>query len=163
MRTEHLIAALVADRPTTEAPIARTLTIAAMIGAGVATLAFFALLGFRADIAAALETVRFQSKLLVTITLLAPALLLVWRYARPTSNGLGWIALMLIVAPSILAVACALEMSSVASADWGARLQGTGPARCLLAIPFLSIASSEIESKEQANCFPFHLALVHSS
>ena len=140
MRTENLIAALVADSPTTEAPIARTLTIAAVIGAAIAALAFFTLLGFRADITTALETVRYQSKFLVTVALLVPALPLVWHYARPTSNELGWIALLLIVSPSILAIACTLEMAVVPRADWAARLHGTGPTKCLLSIPFLSIA-----------------------
>jgi hypothetical protein len=140
LRTENLIAALVADGPSGETPISRTLTVAAAIGAAIAALAFFAILGFRADITAALETVRYQTKLLVTAALLLPALPLVWHYARPNSNGLGWITLLLIVSPSILAIACTLEMAAVPSADWAARLYGTGPTKCLLSIPFLSIA-----------------------
>ncbi len=138
--TENLIAALVADSPTTEAPIARTFDDCRRDRRGDRGVGVLHPYWASAQtITTALETVRYQSKFLVTVALLVPALPLVWHYARPTSNELGWIALLLIIS-SILAIACTLEMAAVPSADWAARLQGTGPTKCFLSIPFLSIA-----------------------
>jgi hypothetical protein len=140
LRTEQLIAALVADRPNLEAPIARTMTFAAVAGASLAIVAFFLALGFRADFATAVGSARFQAKLLVTVSLLLPAAVLVWRFARPHRAGLGWMGFALIISPVILVLACLLEMQLIPSADWLAKLQGSNALKCLLWIPLLSIA-----------------------
>lgn len=63
MKTDNLISALSADTTTVSSPITSTLWLAAAAGAVGAALVFFALLGFRRDLAAARGSPRFFFKL----------------------------------------------------------------------------------------------------
>lgn len=139
MKTDSLIAALVADLSPTTLPIARTLTVCAVAGAGLAALIFFAMIGLRPDIAVAATTLRFQFKVYFTIVLLIPALALTWRLSVPGARPSMWLWALLI-APGALAVACVVELLTVPPTDWAAKLVGSNARACLTIIPLLALA-----------------------
>lgn len=137
MRTEDLISALAADgkqRPD----LGRSLLIALVLGAVLAGVAFFATLGFRHDIDSAVQTMRFCFKFLVTLSLAAAAIGLVWRIGRP-GVPLLLAAWALAIPVLLLAMAVMMEMRMMPEATWGARLVGRNSMHCLLAIPAFSI------------------------
>ena len=73
MRTQDLIAALVADVQAQETPLARALILALVGGAVVSLALFLALIGPRPDFAAASQTLRFDMKFLDAAVWAAPA------------------------------------------------------------------------------------------
>jgi hypothetical protein len=101
-------------------------------------VAFFATLGFRHDIDSAVHTMRFLFKFLVTLSLAAAAIGVVWRIGRP-GVPLAVPAWALAVPVLLLVVAVAVEMSVMPEAEWGTRLVGRNWLHCLAAIPAFSI------------------------
>lgn len=140
MRTENLIAALVADRQAMDRPIAQTMLIAVIVGGAIATLAFVWQLGPRSDFALAIETTRFQLKFVVALALLIPALALVIRQARPDQAELGKLGLAIFISPLLLAAACVFEVHSLPVSEVMPRLIGSNSIKCLFVIPLLSVA-----------------------
>jgi hypothetical protein len=137
MRTEQLIAALVADRAARR-PLARSLGLA-LVGGGVVSLAIFFLeLGVRADIEPALATWRFDLKVAMVLLGLALAFGLCLDCARPDMprHPLRRLLPLLVV----LGGAVAIELASVPASSWGTRLVGTNSMICLPMVPILSLA-----------------------
>lgn len=137
MKTEDLISALAADGRQ-KSNLSRSLLVALSAGAAVAGVAFFATLGFRHDIDSAVHTMRFLFKFLVTLSLAAAAIGVVWRIGRP-GVPLAVPAWALAVPVLLLVVAVAVEMSVMPEAEWGTRLVGRNWLHCLAAIPAFSI------------------------
>src|SRR5262249_26330384 len=81
MKTEQLVAGLVADRSGAR-PLARGMSLALLWGGVISLGLFFATLGPRTDLAAALGTWRFDLK----IGLVVLALLLAFRLCRAVSR-----------------------------------------------------------------------------
>lgn len=137
MKTEDLISALAADGRQTSR-LGRSLLMALVAGALIAGAAFFATLGFRPDIDSAMRTIRFLFKFLVTLSLAAAAISVVWRIGRPgVPLALpGWA---LVIPVLMLVAAVAIEMRVMPEADWGARMIGRNWMHCLMAIPAFSI------------------------
>lgn len=137
MKTEDLISALAADGRL-KSNLGRSLQIALATGAVLAGAAFFATLGFRDDIDSAMHTMRFLFKFLVTLSLAAAAISVVWRIGRP-GVPLAWSAWALVTPVVLLFAAVAIEMMVTPEADWSARMVGRNWMHCLMAIPALSI------------------------
>jgi len=137
VKTEDLISALAADGRRT-GNLGRSLLFALMAGALVAGVAFFMALGFRPDIDNAVHTTRFLFKFLVTLSLAAAAIGIVWRIGRP-GTPLALSSLGLVVPFFLLAAAVVIELTVMPQASWGARLVGRNWLHCLTAIPLLSI------------------------
>lgn len=137
MKTEDLISALAADSKP-RAKLGRSLLVALIAGALVAGAAFFATLGFRPDIEAAAGTMRFLFKFLVTLSLAAAAIGVVWRVGRP-AVPLALPAWALAIPALLLIAAVIAELIVMPEASWGAQLVGNNALHCLLAIPALSI------------------------
>ena len=116
MKTEDLISALAADGRQT-GDLGRSLLIALIGGATVAGMAFFSTLGFRHDIDSAMHTMRFCFKFLVTLSLAASAISVVWRIGRP-GLPLALPAWLLIIPILLLVASVAIEMMVVPEADW---------------------------------------------
>jgi hypothetical protein len=137
MRTDELIDALVADAGTKLRPLQLTVALALAIGATAAAVLFFALIGFRPDIAQAAETVRFPFKFVVVLSAAIPACGLSLRLAHPEAwiGRWGWT---LALAPALLILGVGVELLSVPSAMWGTRLIGTNIRYCLTIIPMLA-------------------------
>jgi hypothetical protein len=138
MMTDDLITALVADLAISSVRFQRSFALALAMGSVLAAAAFFLWIGFRPDIAQALETVRFLFKFVVTLSLAATATEFLVRLARPgVSPGLwrwAWL-----VAPLLLAFAVVTELAVMPTATWWPRLVGSNARACLTLIPLLSI------------------------
>lgn len=136
MKTDDLINALAADSP----PIWRFKSIV-MLGVIAAILVaaglFFALVGFRPDIAQAMESSHFLFKFVVTSALAATGLYAVAALGRPDgSTATRLIALA--AAPVLLGAAAGAELVALPEAMWLPRLIGHNALACLTLIPFLA-------------------------
>ena len=137
MKTDKLIDLLAQDTAVGW-KIGRLLGFATLGGAVIAAAAFFAGIGFRPDIASALETVRFLFKFVVTVSLATAAVGALLRISRPgTPLGLwGWA---IAVAPVLLGGAVIVELTVLPANVWGVRLVGENSRMCLSLIPLLAI------------------------
>ena len=138
MNTSQLIEALAADAPAPPVSMGKRVLVALVLGGGVSLAIFLSMLGFRADIAHAMTTVRFQLKYVDAIALAIPAAVLCWRLARPDARP-GLLIAGLVAPLVLLAGAVAVELSVVPSDLWMARMIGSNMRHCLTAIPLLSI------------------------
>ncbi|WP_246705562.1 NrsF family protein [Rhizobium sp. P40RR-XXII] len=137
VKTEDLITLMAQD---TRRPVNLSLLLAGAVlgGAVLAAMAFFATIGFRHDIAQAVETVRFIFKFVVTLTLLATAVSLLGATVRPGRDpgARRWV---LLAAPVLLLAATAMELSVTPSQLWLDKLVGHNALHCLTIIPALSL------------------------
>lgn len=139
MRTDDLIEALVEDRA--HAPLRPRLAIglALITGAVLAALVFMTVLGWRHDISAVAGTYRFLFKFVVTLTLAASALALLFRVFRP-ETVLGRALWLIAIAPAMLVLAAIAELIVMPPATWAPRLVGVNSLFCLIMIPLISVA-----------------------
>lgn len=136
MKTDELISILSNDGPPRQR-LWPTLALGAVLGTLVAATLFFAAIGFRLDIAQAVQTIRFLFKPVVTISLAATAVLVSVKLSRPDEDFRSSSALL--VAPILLACAVGIELSVVPSGLWMSKLVGHNAGSCLTLIPLLSI------------------------
>src|SRR5260370_2485129 len=116
----------------------RYVTLAMTVGNIVAGIMFFVGIGFRSDIAYALETARFLLKFAVTLPLVITATAAIMRAASPgASFGLsGW---GLALAPAVFMSALLIELMVVPSSHWVKTIV-CSPARPVVSlIPILSL------------------------
>lgn len=138
MRTDELIRSLVADdQPMPKAPAAR-LAPFVLAGAAISTTGFFAVLGPRSDIASAVTTLRFDLKIVVTLTLFVAAVALAVRMVRPGA-AIGLAVAGLLSAPLLLGLAAAVELFVLSPAAWIPAAVGSNSMICLAAVPLLSL------------------------
>lgn len=139
MKTENLIAAIVADNDAQATPMARTFVRDLGLGFIVSALFFFAFFGLRRTFFASLDDPRFLFKFVFTTTMAASGLVLAWRLARPGADpGLARRAVLL--APALVLAACLVEMASVPADQWASRLIGHNAVHCLTLIPVMALA-----------------------
>ncbi|MDI6026913.1 NrsF family protein [Corticibacterium sp. UT-5YL-CI-8] len=138
MDTERLISTLGKDTATVP-PLRATLLRGLLAAAALAGIVFFAALGPRADLAAALETVRFLFKFVVTLALAIAAYGAVMALSRPGAPS-SHRMLMLLAPVVLLALAGVAEAVSVPEAEWAARALGNNSLLCLTFIPLIGIA-----------------------
>ncbi|MCV3737997.1 NrsF family protein [Rhizobium sp. TRM96647] len=138
METNDLIKALATDTRRQGLPLGRAWIAALVVAVLVAAVVFFALLGPRPDAGAALSTVRFVFKFIVTVALAVAAYRLAVAVSRPGGN---WRAALsgLLVAPLLLVLAVLLELVAVPSTNWAARLIGTNSMVCLTFVPLIGV------------------------
>lgn len=138
MKTNDLITALAADGRARPTPMGMA-WLAALVGAAIiAAAVFFMTIGPRPDFAAALGTVRFVLKFVVTLSLAAGAFLLLERLTRPgASTTAQWIALL--VAPAVLAAAVGAEFLLQPQEQWSMLATGKNNLVCLTYIPLIGI------------------------
>jgi len=138
MRTDQLVAALVADRAAATRPIGRGLMLALAAG-GALSLVLFALeLGLRADIGPALATWRFDLKIFTVLLGLGLAIAVCRDCARPDMPRHPLRRLLVIGGVAVAALAT--ELALVPAVSWPQRLIGSNSLICLSAIPALSVA-----------------------
>ena len=138
MNTDDFISALTQDSKV-RWPFGRTLAVATASGVALAGIAFFLSIGFRPDIAQALDTGRFLLKFLVTLTLATMATGLISRIARPGVPAGRW-SWALLAAPILLGGAVVAELLVMPESTWMTRLVGSNARHCLTLIPFLAAA-----------------------
>src|SRR5215475_9935044 len=116
MKTDELIDLLANDKAPNW-PLRTTVAIAAVAGTLAAGTLFFAAMGFRPDIATAIESIRFLFKFVVTISLAATATAAALKIARPGAD-IRSAGAALLLAPILLLCAVALELVVVPSGQW---------------------------------------------
>lgn len=136
MKTDELIIILSKDGIPRER-LWPNLALGAALGTLVAATLFFAVVGFRPDIAQAVQTIRFLFKFVVTISLAATAVPVSFRLSRPDEDFRSSFALF--VAPILLACAVGIELLVLPSGEWMSKLIGHNAPICLTLIPLLSI------------------------
>ena len=138
MKTEQLLAALVADRTAGARSLTRNLVLALLAG-GVLSLGLFLVdLGWRKDLAAALMTWRFDLKIVLVVLALVLAFRLCRAVFRPVPvphPGRFLLPLAVLVAAAVV-----LELAIVPMGDWRTRLVGSNALICMSAVPALSLA-----------------------
>lgn len=140
MKTDDLIKALVADNPTVNPPISRTLMLALLAGATIAAILFAVILGPRSDFAwSILNSPRFLFKFVLTLGLAIPAYFLVQRMARPEAS-VGRTMWILGIVPLLLAVAVLLELYILPADHWSVFWIGSMSKYCVTLIPLFSLA-----------------------
>jgi hypothetical protein len=138
MKTEDLVAALVADRAASRLSAARGFILALLAGGALSLGLFFAVLGLRQDLAAALGTWRFDLKLVLVLLALVLAFGLCRALGRPVVPPHPGRRLLSLAVLAVAAVA--IELLVVPPASWGTRLVGSNALVCLTAIPLLALA-----------------------
>lgn len=137
MKTDELITALAADAQTPRAPIDRVL----WLGAGAAVLLagalFLVMLPMRPDLMDALDDWHFLLKWVFSLTLLATAMALILRLARPQGASPTQL-LILLGAPLALAVGVVTELIVLPSSFWMPTMIGTNAMGCIVFVPILS-------------------------
>jgi hypothetical protein len=137
VKTGDLIRALAADSEVHPMPPGRALALALIPGVAIALGLLLAILGLRPHLLTLVGEPRLLFKLCLTFLLVALSGPLVLRLVRPGA-GVRRAALMLAIAPALLAAAILAELLAVPAAEWGQRLVGTNAMFCLKTIPFLA-------------------------
>ena len=136
MTTDELIRALAADGYLARKP-AVALLIALPAAGTVAALLFFTRIGFRDDIDAALQTVRFLFKFVVILPLAVVTVGALFRSTGPIP-ALGWWAALLPLPLLLLGAGVAAELLAIPRSDWMARAIGSNAVNCMTLIPLLA-------------------------
>ena len=137
MNTDQLVDALVADGAAAS-PIGRLLLRALAAGVALSLVVFFLTLGIRPDIAPALETWRFDLKIVMAMLGLVLAFGVCRDCARPDMPPHPLRRLLPLLVLVVAAVA--VELALVPEASWRQRLVGSNMLICLPMVPILSLA-----------------------
>jgi hypothetical protein len=137
MKTDQLVEALVAEGAAAR-PIGNSLVRALAAGLALSLVVFFLTLGIRPDIRPALETWRFDLKIVTALLGLVLAFGVCRDCARPDmpSHPLRRLLPLLV----LVVVAVAVELAVVPEAAWRQRLVGSNMLICLPMVPILSLA-----------------------
>jgi len=138
MKTENLVAALVADNGSGRRWTGRMLPAALALGGAVSLCLFIVDLGVRDDIAQAVVTWRFDLKVVLVLLALALAFGLCRALSVPVIAGSAIRRLLPLGALFVFAVT--IELIATPSALWASRLVGSNSLICLTSIPMLALA-----------------------
>ena len=136
MKTEDLIQALKSDvgrrRASPEVVFALALVTSIVVAGGM----LLSTMGVRPDFAAALGTLRFPFKFVVTVALATTAAAVFWRMLSPVSSERPGTALLLL-APGLLLLGLFAELVALPSQAWAMAAQGKNALLCLSVVPTL--------------------------
>jgi hypothetical protein len=141
MKTTDLIVALSADASAGSDSLRRRFYGSAVAGAVVTAGVFLLSMGWRPDIGAAIGTIRFPFKFVVTLAIVVSAAPLLVRMASPV-DGDSLPRRALGAAPLLILLAVVLELLSLPADRWWDSLVGSNAFLCLAAIPLLSVPSA---------------------
>jgi hypothetical protein len=137
MKTDDLIAAISADAKSAKPPIASMVWLAAGAGVIGAAVVFLSVMQIRPDIGAAVFDPSFLYKWVLTLTLLASAMVLVMQLARP--QPISGNRLLLLLAPAaVLLLGVAYELMTLPQPEWMPTMIGNSAVICMIFIPLLS-------------------------
>ena len=138
MKTEQLVASLVADRAGSAKPLGRSVGGAILAGALVSLVIFAVEFGPRVDLSTAFATWRFDLKLVLVLAALVAASGACLAMARPVvSARWQWRLLPVIL---LAVVALGTELAVLPADTWQVRLVGSNALVCLTAIPLFALA-----------------------
>lgn len=137
MKTENLISALAADAQK-RGPDLNTVWLLVMLSSlALAVFVFFLTIGPRPDIAQAAQTLRFDFKFVLTVSLAVTAFLFLRALAVPGAKLPP--ALLLALAPALGLAGVVAEMITLPGAAWQMAAQGKNALVCLAYIPLIGI------------------------
>lgn len=138
METDQLIRTLAADNDHRARSVGAMLAMALLCALPIAVAMFFAMLGVRPDIRAAMHNPFFDFKFVVTLSLAITAVIVGLHLSRPDASPRRWLWLLLI--PLVL-LGCGIisEMMMPHERPWMVRLIGSNSRVCVMAIPALSL------------------------
>jgi hypothetical protein len=139
MRTGDLIKAIAADGGARPPPIAARMAVALAFGGVVAGALFVHSLGVRPDVADAMQTWRFVTKLAIVLACFASSLWATVRLAHPDPDRLGVLAV-LSLPVAMLAVAIVSELAMSPAGSWPALAVGINSRLCLTFIIVMAVA-----------------------
>lgn len=139
MKTDDLIGAIAQDGALRGSSVAMRMTGALAAGGLVAGALFVHTLGIRPDIANALQTWRFPTKVLIALSCFAAALWASVLLARPDA-GRRKVHFALALPIALLAVAIGWELLQSPAATWPVLAVGSNSRLCVVSILELSIA-----------------------
>src|SRR5215813_11418626 len=137
MHTDQLITAIAADAAPSR-PFDRSFRYATAIGVAGAGVIFFAAIGPRSDLAAALGTWRFLFKFVITMPLAITATMAVLGISRPGAWD-KYSSFPLAAPLVLLAIAAVFELFLVPRSLWLVRLVGSNSINCMTLIPLLAV------------------------
>lgn len=138
MKTEQLIEMLAADNSRRNPAMDRILFLGLVAAVTAAGLLLFSTMGVRSDFVAAMTTLRFPFKFVVTLALVSTAVVVFRQTLFPVASHrphFSWFLL----APAILALGVIAELATIPSASWFAMAQGENALLCLTVIPALGL------------------------
>lgn len=138
METDQLIRTLAADNAHRARPVGFVLALALLSAAPVSVAMFFAGLGVRPDVMAAMHNPFFDLKFAVTLTLAISAIAAALHLSRPETSLHGW-AWLLVIPAGLLVAGASGEMMLPQRLPMMTRLVGANSALCLVAIPLMSL------------------------
>ncbi|MEI5682501.1 NrsF family protein [Mesorhizobium sp. CCNWLW179-1] len=153
MDTGDLIKAMAAETSRPSLPLGKAWWLGVALAVVAAAAVFFVTLGFRPDIAHAVQTVRFLFKFVVTLALAISAAGLLRALIRPEGDAKA-LAPRLLAAPILLAAAIVLELFAVPQSDWAARLIGSNSMVCLTFIPLIGVGPLAVFLATLRHCAP---------
>ena len=137
MHTDQLITAIAADAAPSR-PFDRSFRYATAIGVAGAGVIFFAAIGPRPDLVAALGPWRFPFKFVITMPLAITATMAILGISRPGTWDKD--SSFPLAAPLVLlAIAAVLELFLVPRSLWLVRLIGSNSVNCMTLIPLLAV------------------------
>lgn len=137
MRTDHLIAALVADAPKKTGTAGRGALVLVPAALAVVMAGFVIYLRVRPDLTSGFVWLAVAVKVLATATLAIGGLRFALGLAQP-GRQTGHMVLALLVVPAILILALGVELTQVGLDNWQTRLMGANQLSCLVMVPLLS-------------------------
>lgn len=136
MTTDELIGALASDVARRPPKPALLVALASMVAVIVAAIGFFAFVGLRPDVAAAILTWRFDLKFVLTILVAGTALNRFYRSLQPGRQRSVADA-MHVAAPLLLFAGAAAELLMLPPSTWAMTMVGKNSMQCLTIIPAL--------------------------
>jgi hypothetical protein len=139
MKTDDLINVIAEDAAVRGPSLPVRLAMALAIGGAVSAALFAAVLGLRPDIGTAVQTWRFDFKIVALLTAFAAAIWAALELVRPNASH-GKVLAMMSLAPALLAAGVAGELLTVTADAWLPRAIGSNSLVCLVAIPLMAVA-----------------------
>ena len=139
MKTDELITALATDGAMRPPRLAARMGVALAIGAALAAAWFAHRLGIRPDLAEALQSWRFPTKIAIVLAGFVAALRATARLARPDADQRSAVAVLAVPAAA-LAVAVGVELAILPARTWAAWAVGSNARLCLISIVLMSAA-----------------------
>lgn len=137
MKTDDLIASLVADHPSRTHPVWMWLLAGLCAALPLSAALFMMSLGPRPDMATAIHNPFFDLKFAVTLALASVAAALSLHLSRPDASLRGWMWLFALPL-GMLGIGIAADFAVPQRVNWPGRLVGSSSIACMSSIPLFS-------------------------
>lgn len=162
MKTDDLIASLVADHPSRTQPVWLWLLAGICAALPLSATLFMMSLGPRPDMATAIHSPFFDLKFAITLVLASSAAALSLHLSRPNASLRGWMWLLALPA-GLLGIGIAADFAVPQRVSWTGRLMGSSSMACMSSIPLFSapfLVASLLTLRKGATSHPMLLGAL---